>query len=683
MKLLRMQATFGKLDGDTLELRDGLHVITAPNEAGKSTWCAFLMAMLYGIDTAQRSNKETIADKNRYQPWSGKPMAGRIDLIWREQPVTIERQTKGRIPLGEFRAYHTHSGAPVPELTAQNCGQLLTGAAKSVFERSAFVRQAEHTVQFDAALEQRLQELVSPGDDGAGVSQTMQTMQQLKNRCRHHKTGLLPEVEAELQERTQTLTQMAQLRRNVEELEERLTHQMELDSQAQAGLHQKNQAALQQAAQQLEQSQAELDQTAQKLAHAPPEAMLEQWQNRLRQLLTEQSEPAELPAAPPALQDLTPPEAALTARKDSELAQTLEDLQAPRLWAWLPLLLLPLAVLLRQNTTAALLCGGLSIGACAGLLLLWLWQRKRYRKRQTQLQQLLTRYQAQNAEDVLQQSRAYLQQLRAWQTCREQGDLRLLSRQQTLLQEIAEKLPVTQLSEATEAIQQVRLDYLKWRNAAQRLQAAEKHYAQLAETIDTVPQAAAGQQTQALSREIAACRGMLEALGDQAALEAERQALEDRRAALQRHYDALEIAMQALQRASDTLQARFAPQLRQLTGQYLQALTDGRLDTVLIDRKLQLSLQEPTDPASRSSGYYSAGTRDQLYLALRLAIVRLLLTSDCPCILDDALVCFDDHRLVCALQLLQTLAKERQILLFSCQSREERWLEKENHGKRE
>ena len=52
MKIYKMTATFGKLSHETLELQPGLNVIHAPNEWGKSTWCAFLMAMLYGIDTS-------------------------------------------------------------------------------------------------------------------------------------------------------------------------------------------------------------------------------------------------------------------------------------------------------------------------------------------------------------------------------------------------------------------------------------------------------------------------------------------------------------------------------------------------------------------------------------------------------------------------------------------------------
>ena len=51
MKLLQLTATFGCLQGDTLEFGPGMTLIGAPNGSGKSTWCAFLKAMFYGIDT--------------------------------------------------------------------------------------------------------------------------------------------------------------------------------------------------------------------------------------------------------------------------------------------------------------------------------------------------------------------------------------------------------------------------------------------------------------------------------------------------------------------------------------------------------------------------------------------------------------------------------------------------------
>ena len=38
MLIHRMSANFGNLEGRTLELQEGLNIIQAPNEMGKSTW---------------------------------------------------------------------------------------------------------------------------------------------------------------------------------------------------------------------------------------------------------------------------------------------------------------------------------------------------------------------------------------------------------------------------------------------------------------------------------------------------------------------------------------------------------------------------------------------------------------------------------------------------------------------
>ena len=132
MKIYSMTATFGKLNNQTLTLQPGLNVISAPNEWGKSTWCAFLVNMLYGLETRVKTTKTSIADKDRYAPWSGSPMSGRIDLHWNGRDITIERWTKGRTPMGEFRAYETQSGITVPELTATTCGEMLLGVERSV-----------------------------------------------------------------------------------------------------------------------------------------------------------------------------------------------------------------------------------------------------------------------------------------------------------------------------------------------------------------------------------------------------------------------------------------------------------------------------------------------------------------------------------------------------------------------
>ena len=75
---------------------------------------------------------------------------------------------------------------------------------------------------------------------------------------------------------------------------------------------------------------------------------------------------------------------------------------------------------------------------------------------------------------------------------------------------------------------------------------------------------------------------------------------------------------------------------------------------------------------SRHIEALSAGALDQLYLAVRLAICELVLPPEkqVPIVLDDALANFDDGRCALALEALARLGEERQILLFTCHSRE-------------
>jgi len=100
-----MTATFGKLQNRTLELKEGLNILEAPNETGKSTWCAFLLSMLYGINSRERDKFGFIADKNRYAPWSGVPMSGRMDCRVGAEDVTLVRTTRRQSsPFSEFQA---------------------------------------------------------------------------------------------------------------------------------------------------------------------------------------------------------------------------------------------------------------------------------------------------------------------------------------------------------------------------------------------------------------------------------------------------------------------------------------------------------------------------------------------------------------------------------------------------
>ena len=102
-------------------------------------------------------------------------------------------------------------------------------------------------------------------------------------------------------------------------------------------------------------------------------------------------------------------------------------------------------------------------------------------------------------------------------------------------------------------------------------------------------------------------------------------------------------------------------------------LTQGRYERLSWGEDFSLATGAVGEDTLRSALWRSDGTADQLYRALRLAVAEEL-TPDAPLILDDALVRFDDKRLESALGLLQEEAEHRQVILFTCQSREKELL---------
>ena len=221
MKIYSMTATFGSLEHKTLTLQPGLNIIEAPNEWGKSTWCAFLVNMLYGLDTRAKSTKNALADKDRYAPWSGAPMTGRIDLNWNGRDITIERNTRGRLVFGEFSAYETATGLEIPELNGSNCGTVLLGVERSVFTRSGFLKLTDLPVTQDEALRRRLNNLVTTGDESGAGDKLQQSLKDLKNKCRYNRSGLLPLAEAQRDQLEGQLGELEHLSQQCESLRNR------------------------------------------------------------------------------------------------------------------------------------------------------------------------------------------------------------------------------------------------------------------------------------------------------------------------------------------------------------------------------------------------------------------------------------------------------------------------------
>ena len=140
-------------------------------------------------------------------------------------------------------------------------------------------------------------------------------------------------------------------------------------------------------------------------------------------------------------------------------------------------------------------------------------------------------------------------------------------------------------------------------------------------------------------------------------------------AKLEETYAALVLAQDTLAAAKAELQRRYAPRITKRAQKLLSAMTGGRYRRLTMQEDFSLQTGTEAEDTLRDALWRSDGTMDQLYLALRLAVAEEL-TPKAPLVLDDVLVRFDDGRMQAAMKLLREMAKDKQILCFTCQERE-------------
>ena len=707
MRIYRMRATFGKLENQVLELQPGMNIIEAPNEWGKSTWCAFLVAMLYGIETRARTTQAALAEKEKYAPWSGSPMEGRMDLEWNGRDITIERRTKGRTPFGVFKAYETETGLEVEELTAANCGQMLLGVEKSVFTRTGFLRLADLPVTQDEALRRRLNALVTTGDESGAGEALGAKLKELKNACRYNRSGLLPRAEAELAALEEKQRELARLNREAEQIalwqEQTEKHLCQLKNHRTAIAYQKalaDQARVREAEQAVSVAVARRDRLEAECAALPGREVAEEKRRKVRDLqqqwMAVQEDMQALPKEPEEPEKVKAFEGmeqtALLEKVHSDAARyaiLCEKMEKKPVLGWVCMIL----GLLTMVVSAALqLWAILGLGALllASGMVVYSGNRKLHRDMKAEAEALADRYPWREADRWVSEVEGYvnrqsqyrsrLAQYKAAQDALEHRALAVrlqlqeLTQGQELRQVLEELQEVTdRWSELEDAIGDLKQaeNYLQSIRAMAKTAEAPTFEDCLdlsePETLQKI-----GEYTMRKSQLIeqsGKLQGAMNAMGDEQVLQFRIDGLRKRIADLEETAAALDMAQQTLAAATEQLQRRFAPRITERAKNLFAKLTGGRYDRLNLTRELTVDAAAAGEMTMRSAQWRSEGTVDQLYIALRLAVAEELI-PDAPLVLDDALVRFDDHRLKNALNLLEEATNSKQVILFTCQNRE-------------
>lgn len=682
MKFLNAQGHFGVLDGRKLRFEDGLNVLYLPNEGGKTTLCHFLRVMLYGLNTTRRDSRKQLSDKTRFRPVDGNPMSGLLELEWKGRRIVISRQTgKGTAPMQEFSAYDADTGEPCTELTAKDCGRILTGVSEEGFQSSALL-DGQNQALSAAELGDRMLALSTTGDSAMIYSRAVAQLDHWKNALRG----------------TGNRGRYAQVEQNMEQIDQAVARLDDLSAQI-AGY----QAQIPEAEQRIADAEKQQQQATEQftLLFVAKREAAEREERQARENLSRMRE--ELPP----LDVLAEAERATSvyleakqARADAqnELSEVTANYQKWKddidhteddysnssssttdihIRGWSMVLAVLFGVLAVISLLGIIPFGPLkpympylfSVFAIIALVVTFIGS----------TQSLDTPPMDFDEERVKLERRKQSAIARDAQT--EEELKRAREKFWERIQRIAPDISDEDEAQALQFMQQAnerKKVYLDRKREHDRL--AEQYLnildttgpqgevrMRMNEAKDAVAQAR--QACNALHESIAVCRGKCEEIGDREALCAKRERLQEEKESILWQLDAIQLAKESIVQANAELTGRVSPQINQLAEQYLRVLTADRYTAMQLYTDFEATCRRDNSAVEMDRLRLSTGTRDQLYLALRLAVCKVLLDQGdetVPIVLDDPFVNYDDQRAACGMKLLREIARERQVILLTC-----------------
>lgn len=151
--------------------------------------------------------------------------------------------------------------------------------------------------------------------------------------------------------------------------------------------------------------------------------------------------------------------------------------------------------------------------------------------------------------------------------------------------------------------------------------------------------------------------------------------LKDKLKKLEYKRDLLDLSIEKFEafiklRRRDTL-----PILKNNISNYLDKMTRSKYSEILIDDRFEIKVYDKNIGDYVDLDSLSLGTIDQIYLAFRLSISKIITDKKIPLVLDSHFDSYDDERLK---NTLEVLKEEEQVLIFSSSNREKEILDKNN-----
>ena len=623
MKIVNVSVVaFGKLQSVNLSFNSGVNVLQNKNAFGKTTFAAFVRAMLYGLNYSYtKEGDERVNDVTRYCPWGfGGKFGGSMTVEHNGATYRIERFFGGTARAEVLSVTNESTGAAVD--VSGGVGEYFLGLTADSYDRSTYFPQEAVELATNENLDGRLANLV----DSADYDKVQEKLLAYRRQKRAGR-GVGGTI--------------AQLDNEIFDLQRKL-HEAELAENTQARnaeQHSANEAQLQQLNARKCDIQRQLEEVKRNIVlNSPTEEQLAAKQRLMDAKL-------ELTKYP---QDLVADRQRVVALGD-RIAQTPRhpnvQKASPKWWLVVlaAVLILGGAGLCFAGKIPLLIGGGILVVVGAALLAVALLsarnkgvetlQSTEWDELVTDYMRIVGKYVDVAGKDYEEAARLFWQYFadyerdcRVYQTVESltpsmpNGDVAALNAREREL--------TSQLAAVTSEIQRIYRMQGSLENAVQNAQVADR--AEIEDKILNAQQA---------------------------------KAVEEQKFATAERVSAL------LTQAKENLSGGYLPKLKTRVSQLVDFVTNGQYE-VSLDGKFAIRIRE--NGQTKQLSCFSRGVREIVLLCFRVALSELLYDGAVPLVVvDDAFVNYDEDNFVRATALLKELATKcgTQVIYFTCHNR--------------
>lgn len=636
---------FGKFKDRVIELKPGLNLIYGANEAGKSTVHDFIEGMLYGFKKADARRRSYTPKRQRYKPWLASAYAGAMEYETEDnRSYRIERDfNSDRVSIYDSSGQDIaligpmSAGTREPDAITQHWGISSTAFVNtiSIDQRNTFSTQAmakevadgwlnmmqsgRQDLSVTAALSRLTRMLDDIGSDSAPTRPWARALQKLQQLNAERDM-----VQKRMDNMADAIARAHALRSEIEELRKQQGSELSdeaLDSDADIAYNRRRKAELERELASLASLNAYIEQNG----CDPLEELLS---------LDRQFEAAKA--------ELDALNAAGNRHEEENATKRLNNAKS-RLYLYI--------ILIATSAIAAVAIHP----ALAVVLIPLIWMLIRDRAEIKRLTRTLK-----------QLSQAHEQQ---YQQVKMRCDA-LADKKQQLLEQIgaADTAQVMAMLRRVDA-------------ASHEIERLDAEYQWSVQQKRQQRLAALSQQIHSRETELAALEASADAslagLRSLAAIDEDIEQIKQEINEMAFKKNAVQKAIDIISGLSADIQRDFSPYLSQAAASITSHITGGRYVDIKISPEMYIKVIEPDSGLTVPLESLSAGTIDQLYLAIRLAIADMLSDNrNLPLIIDDAFSEYDDIRLMNAMAYIGQLAQKRQVLILTCHQRDEETLDK-------